>query len=843
MTTIDQHRDVDGAVTLLGLTSELLIHNPGETVAERESALQDAWTLLDRAAGHPHVPRLRGVVREMQGNLAEAVDFLYEAVRSGDVSALIRLEALLRLENRNGEADHIADRITEEIDSGNAEVMGAMLRDMSFADIPESLDPERLQARAASAGSQYAQIERALLAIELGEPDSLDQFRALSDDPDAAAMLGRHMWRFQRLYGLLNDEEPTESYRLVRAAHDQGSIEATIWLWLHTEAPDDQEFVDILESRFLSGDRAHHIAAVLSGGPGRALAELAQSALDEGNELLALRLFQAAVTAGSDEAVGALGSLLKSEAADEGPWAVLGAFLSAWPQALSLDLVGTPNFPLSVAMRTPALRDDHSAALAIEESDFARRIQEVLEQVGWQVQALGDHLLVGYWRVESAPLQIYIEISGGVERDQAAHFSTPLLVGIPQNVKVPWGAPETPSSGEPGWDFALEPEVRANTTHIGAYAASFLNVQRRVIEGLFRIGENDSREYYLQPMGFLGLTLGGMLGRRMTFDGTPDRLYPQAWASLTPCDYISSALIHEVPELHKCDGSIELLNVGYTLGAGLSGGHLRGVIGGVVHSLMTMQDYLTRMFDDEPSIFEEFFHAIPMTRILDHRPIFEGRIPDIEASVRGGPSRLQEAFAGITEQQRRIASDPNADPLAINNAAHTVMMQGLHEEGLAGFELAASMGQPNALASLIWFRLLGEDFEQARGAFERYFPRVPGWMQGQDEDIQAGTYDQLANCKSNAALAYLALGDRRQALQLWSEAADVGHIEAKAYPGVLAVREGEMRQAKKIFKRLSKSELQEFIDDMESVHVEGTGWFRDWARDALRAVGSSQHFN
>ena len=103
-------------------------------------------------------------------------------------------------------------------------------------------------------------------------------------------------------------------------------------------------------------------------------------------------------------------------------------------------------------------------------------------------------------------------------------------------------------------------------------------------------------------------------------------------------------------------------------------------------------------------------------------------------------------------------------------------------------------------------------------------------------DQRALFLPQLPTCNSNAGLAYLALGNRAEALRLWSEAGADGHPEAKLYPAVLAARDGDHKRAKKLLKRLSPSEIVDIQQDMGEVISEGTGWFSEWAGDALKLL-------
>jgi|GEM_PF-40814 len=179
-----------------------------------------------------------------------------------------------------------------------------------------------------------------------------------------------------------------------------------------------------------------------------------------------------------------------------------------------------------------------------------------------------------------------------------------------------------------------------------------------------------------------------------------------------------------------------------------------------------------------------------------------------------------------------------ANSIGLNNTANYASRDGRQEEAMALFDRAASMGQPNALASLIWHRMLLGLIEDAIAAFENYFPRVNIWMDSIIPELRAALLPQLPNCKSNAGLAYLALGNRDEALRLWSEAGADGHAEAKLYPAVLAARDGDHSRAKKLLKRLSPPEIVDLKKTMGGVISEGTGWFSEWAGDVLRLLAS-----
>ena len=242
--------------------------------------------------------------------------------------------------------------------------------------------------------------------------------------------------------------------------------------------------------------------------------------------------------------------------------------------------------------------------------------------------------------------------------------------------------------------------------------------------------------------------------------------------------------------------------------------------------------------DSEPATLVDNFDTASIAQNIDSRRSFDGHVADLATAVSGLNALDLEELATDAGYLEQILTDPIADPIEINNAAWRLDKDGLFEEAMSGFDRAASMGQPNALSTLLWkFMLMGQA-ERAITAFEAYFPRVAAWMDMQDFFEQEQFYPQLANNKSNAGLAYAAMGQTHMALTLWQEAADEDHAEAKVYPAVMAARDGHTRQATKLLKRVPDYERAKVRRDMEQVLEEGSGWFQSWGRDALILLDS-----
>ena len=247
--TIEAERDIEAAQMLLYLSRRMEIDSKWSQ-DERSSLLDDAWALLERAPSHEDVWRLRGVVRQLQERYDEAIASFYQARSSGDLSALIYLEALLRHVGRGAEADEVAAAITTEIEKGNANVCwsiarAAMNNDFDLNQTAQShltSTADDIGRLAADTGHLSASCHYANQSMWNGDPGALDKMRLLAQEyPGAATYLAQHLWPFGEVLAWL-DEEETEGEHWARLAHDRGDLQATVWLWYQTESPDNAEY-------------------------------------------------------------------------------------------------------------------------------------------------------------------------------------------------------------------------------------------------------------------------------------------------------------------------------------------------------------------------------------------------------------------------------------------------------------------------------------------------------------------------------------------------------------------------------------------------------------------------
>lgn len=217
-----------------------------------------------------------------------------------------------------------------------------------------------------------------------------------------------------------------------------------------------------------------------------------------------------------------------------------------------------------------------------------------------------------------------------------------------------------------------------------------------------------------------------------------------------------------------------------------------------------------------------------------------GPSPLLEVEIMAVRSRYETLIAEAQERvSRQVLDRPDVDPIVLNNAAFRLLKSGHVEQAMRGLTRAAATGQPNALATLIWQLCLQGQFTAAVDAYQQYSGGVEAYLaEFEDTEWLQDMKRQVPNFTSNAAVAYLALGERQRALDLWAQAGVAGHAEARAYPAVLAWCEGDPEQARRILAGLTSMELADFQSDLEEVSDEGAGWFADFARDGLKALNA-----
>lgn len=185
-----------------------------------------------------------------------------------------------------------------------------------------------------------------------------------------------------------------------------------------------------------------------------------------------------------------------------------------------------------------------------------------------------------------------------------------------------------------------------------------------------------------------------------------------------------------------------------------------------------------------------------------------------------------------------------------NNRGYQIMERGNRQQGLALIKEAAENGQPNALATLLWRNLLGDEIKEAIQNYETCILKSNAWITAESNRISKVWFAsqaekntliehykyQVSNSKSNAGLAYLADGQVEKALELWNEAAiSHGHVEARFYPIFHLCRENPSSALGILVNSFNKQELQRLIKDTIDISS-GSGWLANWAKEGLQIL-------
>ncbi len=183
-----------------------------------------------------------------------------------------------------------------------------------------------------------------------------------------------------------------------------------------------------------------------------------------------------------------------------------------------------------------------------------------------------------------------------------------------------------------------------------------------------------------------------------------------------------------------------------------------------------------------------------------------------------------------------------------NNNGHLLLDTPQRADGMRLIRLAAENGQPNALASVIWFDVIEDQIDKAIKDFETYLPLSESWIAKErarvdkiwlvpvaEKNAVIDYYHyQVSNCKSNVALAFLAKGNESKAMELWNEAAiNHGHIESRFYPIFHLFKSNPGSAIGVLRSSFSKEELQSLVSDLTEVANQGSGWFAKWAKEGL----------
>ena len=185
------------------------------------------------------------------------------------------------------------------------------------------------------------------------------------------------------------------------------------------------------------------------------------------------------------------------------------------------------------------------------------------------------------------------------------------------------------------------------------------------------------------------------------------------------------------------------------------------------------------------------------------------------------------------------------------NQGQRLIKNGDKKQGLELTKQAAFNGQPNAISTYNWHLILSGQFKEAIDVTEKLVPVAIAWIEKeqqrlskswgvnkQEVNIYVNSYlYQIYNMQSNAAVAYLATGKVKDAIEIWEEAADKsGHLEARFYPIFHEGQKNPDLMLRLLTKEFTKEELQNLVSTMMDVSTGGKGWFADWAKEGLKVL-------
>jgi tetratricopeptide (TPR) repeat protein len=189
--------------------------------------------------------------------------------------------------------------------------------------------------------------------------------------------------------------------------------------------------------------------------------------------------------------------------------------------------------------------------------------------------------------------------------------------------------------------------------------------------------------------------------------------------------------------------------------------------------------------------------------------------------------------------------------IELSNQGHLLMQNGDQQKGLELIKQAAFNGQPNAISTYNWHLILKGQFEEAISITEKLVPVAIAWIEKeaqrlnkswginkQEVTLYINSYlYQIYNMQSNAAVAYLATGKVKDAMEMWEEAAEkCNHLEARFYPIFHDGQKSPELMLRLLTKEFTKEELQNLVSTMVDVSTGGKGWFADWAKAGLNIL-------
>ena len=226
---------------------------------------------------------------------------------------------------------------------------------------------------------------------------------------------------------------------------------------------------------------------------------------------------------------------------------------------------------------------------------------------------------------------------------------------------------------------------------------------------------------------------------------------------------------------------------------------------------------------------------------------------DVRDAVYRNPSATDEirasaAILGITtesdtgeEESMHSPWDDDDDLYAAHIEANNLLQDGKYEDAMDVLAEDAKRGGPWSLASYTWKALERGEHARACQLYDETFEACRDFTEecieeDDESELASVAFTNIVNARSNDALNRLALGGpATDAGEVWQEMAPSGHAESVFYPAVLALRAGQVDQARAMVRGFPSEVLVEMRDTINE-GLNTTGWFVDWSRDAQRVL-------
>ena len=175
------------------------------------------------------------------------------------------------------------------------------------------------------------------------------------------------------------------------------------------------------------------------------------------------------------------------------------------------------------------------------------------------------------------------------------------------------------------------------------------------------------------------------------------------------------------------------------------------------------------------------------------------------------------------------------DALAANDEGYRLLKQGQVQEALALLGESARAGVPWALATCSWHFLVRGNPGAALSLAEVALPACEQWIGSLEApDLADSARYQVINSRSNLALCGLAMGyEPSEALAVWEEGIELGHVESAFYPAIVAHRAGNSIAARATASALPAPVLAGLRASFGANSVEASPWFAQWCADGL----------